>query len=286
MPATRRCSAWDLAALARAGRGERAMLLRETRFRAIPGWSPFFGRRTACIFETRRSRALRLAGEWLAFLAVGAAILLVFLDLPRDPATPHPVSASSVGLALVNVGLLWWTWSRLDPRVVALRHRRTRLATTTLASCERGSAASGAIEALAEEILYRREAWKKGLSRPRVLAVAWLHPPAATLMVAGMLCMVVGGVMSGLSFVRAWPTSPCLIPVAMVACLASSGFIASRLLGRLSESVDGSLCPDCEYELNSVPGALPIAASAGVPIGPRRCPECGCPWPLIPPPTS
>lgn len=42
-------------------------------------------------------------------------------------------------------------------------------------------------------------------------------------------------------------------------------------------------CPRCRYDLSGLRDALfPLVVS--VRLGPRRCPECGEPWPLIPEP--
>ncbi len=42
-----------------------------------------------------------------------------------------------------------------------------------------------------------------------------------------------------------------------------------------------SLCPDCEYSLKELPDAIELPGDERT--GPIVCPECGCPWPLIPP---
>jgi hypothetical protein len=49
----------------------------------------------------------------------------------------------------------------------------------------------------------------------------------------------------------------------------------ARLLRCLREGT----CCDCGYALAGTPDGI-----AGCPAGPRNCPECGCPWPLVPPP--
>lgn len=48
-------------------------------------------------------------------------------------------------------------------------------------------------------------------------------------------------------------------------------------------SFDMDRCPDCGYGLNGVPDAIP-AERVGAGTGPGACPECGAPWPLVPPP--
>lgn len=48
---------------------------------------------------------------------------------------------------------------------------------------------------------------------------------------------------------------------------------------RLTRSLRDRACPDCNYNLAGAPEGLP-----GSLAGPRTCPECGAPWPLVPPP--
>lgn len=44
-------------------------------------------------------------------------------------------------------------------------------------------------------------------------------------------------------------------------------------------------CLFCRYDLSGVPESVPVAVS-GVSLGPRRCPECGEPWPKVPGPAA
>ncbi len=50
----------------------------------------------------------------------------------------------------------------------------------------------------------------------------------------------------------------------------------SRRWSQLSDQIVSGLCPLCRYDVRGL-------APAGCPLGPARCPECGAPWPLIPP---
>lgn len=50
---------------------------------------------------------------------------------------------------------------------------------------------------------------------------------------------------------------------------------------RAVRAVRNRRCPDCNYDLSGLPDAIEID---GLSIGPDRCPECGSPWPLVPPP--
>lgn len=61
-------------------------------------------------------------------------------------------------------------------------------------------------------------------------------------------------------------------------------FIGRRRLNRLAQSLHDRVCADCGYSLDDAPDAS-IAHIGQVPgLGPRRCTECGAPWPLLPPP--
>ena len=50
---------------------------------------------------------------------------------------------------------------------------------------------------------------------------------------------------------------------------------------RIRRTLVFSLCPDCEYSLAELPDAIELPGDERT--GPAICPECGCPWPLIPP---
>lgn len=52
----------------------------------------------------------------------------------------------------------------------------------------------------------------------------------------------------------------------------------------MRRTIADRICPDCAYDLSSLPDALPAEALAHIRVGPAHCPECGVPWPLIPPP--
>jgi hypothetical protein len=58
-------------------------------------------------------------------------------------------------------------------------------------------------------------------------------------------------------------------------------FVRMKPMFRLLRSLIHSVCPDCEYPLAELPDAIELPD--GVRTGPAVCPECGCPWPLVPP---
>lgn len=68
-----------------------------------------------------------------------------------------------------------------------------------------------------------------------------------------------------------------LLPVAI--------FAAKRKRGRslLARAIVDHTCPACEYDLSGLM-ADEVGGRGLLRIGPANCPECGAPWPLVPPP--
>lgn len=60
-------------------------------------------------------------------------------------------------------------------------------------------------------------------------------------------------------------------------------FIQSGMNRRLFELCIRGECPKCGYDLSKSRDEMEL--DSGVPLGPRRCPECGAFWPLVPDPT-
>lgn len=76
-----------------------------------------------------------------------------------------------------------------------------------------------------------------------------------------------------------------LMPMTLVGSIIVGRLRAFSLARRLVGSVAAKRCCNCQYPLAGVPDAIPSRILQGVEVGPRRCPECGAPWPLVPPPT-
>lgn len=70
--------------------------------------------------------------------------------------------------------------------------------------------------------------------------------------------------------------------VLMSAAIGRGEWMRRRTLRRL----DSLSCPDCGYGLRGTPPGVAPERLKGLPTGPAACPECGSPWPLIPPPTQ
>jgi hypothetical protein len=87
-----------------------------------------------------------------------------------------------------------------------------------------------------------------------------------------------------------WKPDPivtgCAMPFFLVAAMATPLLVGRRRLRRLARSISERTCPDCAYPLASMADAA-VGSLGVVPgLGPRACVECGCPWPLLPPPPA
>lgn len=58
----------------------------------------------------------------------------------------------------------------------------------------------------------------------------------------------------------------------------------TRRRARCRKALAARVCPDCSYDLSGLPDEIEPENLEGQRIGPERCPECGVPWPLLPPP--
>jgi hypothetical protein len=75
-----------------------------------------------------------------------------------------------------------------------------------------------------------------------------------------------------------------LVPVLLLPPLVFA-FRRRRVRGRLRDALSLRSCPDCGYDLKGHDPALPPGMLGSTDVGPALCPECGSPWPLVPPPT-
>lgn len=57
----------------------------------------------------------------------------------------------------------------------------------------------------------------------------------------------------------------------------------SRKSSAVVHSLETATCPACEWNLSAC-DVVPAESTSGERLGPRTCPGCGTPWPLIPPP--
>lgn len=68
-----------------------------------------------------------------------------------------------------------------------------------------------------------------------------------------------------------------------VACFFAWAFAGPLWRLSLASTCDGrrmrGQCPHCGYDLR---GVIPQQSAGTIVVGPERCSECGCPWPLVP----
>ncbi|MBX3388452.1 MAG: hypothetical protein KF691_03240 [Phycisphaeraceae bacterium] len=83
----------------------------------------------------------------------------------------------------------------------------------------------------------------------------------------------------------AWSMYPIFFMFAvLIAFLAARHFLLKRVRSRLFGSLEGQLCCDCGYEVERG-RTFAYEGNSCINLGPERCSECGCPWPLVPPQT-
>lgn len=134
--------------------------------------------------------------------------------------------------------------------------------------------------ALSRELRARIDYWSEGgASRSREMPT--LAAELSALLVARLI-VVFGAIalaallLSGLIWLA--------VPVVLIAWLIHRRATQRGLLVRLNLALGGRCCPACGYDLSGSVPAIPPEDLEGQWIGPRRCPECGAAWPLLPPP--
>lgn len=105
--------------------------------------------------------------------------------------------------------------------------------------------------------------------------------------VALAACILLGYLSAVLSGpVRLVPAFLTLFTIFSTAVLTVRLLLLHHPLSRLIDAIDHRRCPDCGYDLTGAPPAIDPTRLAGADVGPRLCPECGSPWPLLPPPAT
>lgn len=133
------------------------------------------------------------------------------------------------------------------------------------------------------ELALRREYWAKQLSQmPRSVraniahsTMPWVTP--AYVFFAGLF------VLAMYSKITLFSGSPIFMPWIFFAVSWLPMFLGHRRLKRLREALDRPICPDCGYNLEGLPESKDRWGRPAPGMGPHCCPECGTPWPMIPP---
>jgi hypothetical protein len=157
----------------------------------------------------------------------------------------------------------------------SIREKRCELRTALYAQ----AAASRLVDAsLAEDLAERRRRWERHLepepedpNAPRKRRDwSWLEVFGWGDAI-GAIAIAVGAILAvgALILLLVW------IPLLIIRFIRRA---------RCRKAINHCHCPDCSYDLAGVPDAIDPEDLDGQFVGPARCPECGSPWPLLPPP--
>lgn len=220
----------------------------------------------------------------LALLALHIAVHYDIV-IPRitqlDPALRRALQFGST--LLIFAVALFASFRSIDPALVAFSRIRTAEVRRALAMHRRGTFDDANAAQLSQLLAGRtRQATSKGAnegSYPGAVRVMWLRPSHRVI----LLCAIFIPALIG-EYGKQVPWLRMPLSLAPMLALVTLYIIASRLPGRLTGAAANRRCPDCDYPLADLPSPFDSASSAApIRSGPERCPECGTPWPLIPP---
>jgi hypothetical protein len=165
-------------------------------------------------------------------------------------------------------------------RIAAFERTADLLASGVL----QGAVADGTLRRLGETYRFRSERWTQRRARPTLLS-------QFVTMFVGVMFACAPGVAA---YLLGWKMLPLYAGAGLL--LGSPLFVAvayrSRYFGESTgdNAVDQAMerfanrcCVDCNHDLSKAASALPVEPMEGTNIGPRACPNCGTPWPLVPP---
>lgn len=211
---------------------------------------------------------------------VGMAGLIVFLlgfTLFGSRAASLVPALGAIVLGVPWVMILFGWVGNGDSRCVwAMRHRIRFMR-------------SNEDDAKAREIRIRRAFWLERLRHPLSnLACRQLGTASLVVRVLMLESLTVAGYFVAyrdasrqMTRIPLWFLA--VIAVGLVVYLAAIAWRERRIKARLIRSLIGTECSDCGYKIDRGP-PIPTSGGESVGAGPLRCPECGCVWPLIPPP--
>ncbi|MBX3379497.1 MAG: hypothetical protein KF805_05340 [Phycisphaeraceae bacterium] len=223
----------------------------------------------------RGSRFVPVTVLIVIWIAAGSLISL------RRTMPPEPLGAADIigviGYLACLAGVLSLMGAGEDVRCVVSAHERKRLAENP----DR--------RAVASEITRRRRRWETWMKEWHSLK-AMLTLRSIAFRASIVVFFVSSGILqmwrahANLSaFGRSVENAlTILYGVMLVLMLATGMWTWKRIKRMLSDSLRGEACPDCGHPI--VAGeVVTVLPGMGVAIGPPRCSECGCAWPLIPP---
>lgn len=208
------------------------------------------------------------AGAVIAVVALAASF-----GKPGVPAPAWPLRlAGGVVLVMFVWPVVWAAWVALggtDRATAVLRRART---------CGRRDLRAG-------DLVVRRTFWRLEIhtwaqNRRFSASRHWVDP----LFAAAGAALAALGLAAVMAYVVTGDARPVLASMLPLPGMALWGrWRRRRLEARLLAALEGAGCPDCGYPLLGVLGRPAGDDLARLP-GPRRCAECGSPWPLLPPP--
>lgn len=239
------------------------------------------------LLGARRARMLRPLWARILLIAVvsAAVIATVFALQDRFGWTTRAVGAAVSLVAAVSIAVMAAIqFNHVPPPLAGLCSDRSRLVRRMLRRPRPLHADD--LQQVARELAQRRRAWEAYLgSKSHMvgkLNIVHFDRWARTLLYASILANCISPVMQRV--IEGISPALALFP----ALLGWFGFFCIylrikhvRQLAR--DTLADATCPDCRYPLREIPSVIDPATTFDVPIGPERCPECGCPWPLIPP---
>ena len=149
------------------------------------------------------------------------------------------------------------------------------------------SAAQRALAGLADDYRARADAWSGSDQaadffpmRPLLIALCGIVGPFA------LVSVVVSD--PRLAPLRWWPVALLAAPLLLPLTWSTLGAVAGIAIPRPStaRALRERCCPDCAAPLADEPQAIDPALVEGASFGPRACPRCRRPWPLLPPPAD
>lgn len=207
--------------------------------------------------------------------AIGVASVALAYTWPQSPLAAALAAAAMLILAVIVVRIQ-------TPLLVVARRARCRMLNKTaeLPSDNRVLAA----ESMGKLIESRRYLWTQTLPGTGTMFHLHIYDPwcGAALLFAPFALLVTEVVFRSLGDDRS-----SFICWALFVFFLSTSFPSLRcdlLLKKARRRAQRGACPDCGYDLCSLPNGIGPSHLGGVHSGPATCPECGAAWPMIPPP--
>jgi hypothetical protein len=229
-------------------------------------------RRPIGLGELARRRRLWLHWPWMGrawvrivlgivVFAVGMTLILAFATSPQ--------TSQFLSRGLIVAAYLFSLCFLLyppDARMVALSRIRTQAATRGDGPVVRARQEAWKYMLRGDEDEARKKRWYRHPQMYALMLVSFV-----TVFTVAMLGDVFRGALNAVPFARSLLHFTFIIG-SLVAYLLMTWY-GKKLRRRLVDRIEQGQCCDCGYQLER--------GQQG--IGPKRCLECGCPWPLVPP---